>query len=212
MDSYQYNLISDSEFLKVASSWWPNDDVFSLFKNPMYERYYVMWHYSKIMSSISGDFVECGVYNGSTANIMASHCKSTLHLIDSWEGISEIGKNDNPIYEDESFGWTNYKFKYELEKTKQNLSNYDNIKYYKGWIPEVLNINADIAFLHLDLDLYEPTKKSLEYFWDKVVEGGIVMSDFHDEVATGAAKATRDFFKGIKNIEILPTGKAIIKK
>jgi hypothetical protein len=212
MNSYQYNLGSDKEYFDVVSAWWPEDDVISLFKNPIYERYYVLWHYSKLMSFLPGDFLECGVYNGSTANIMALNCKTKLHLIDSWEGLSELGLHDNPIYEDTNFGWEHYKFHYDLKQTKQNLKKYDNIEYYKGWIPEVLNLDVKISLLHLDLDLYQPTKDSLEYFWDSIVDGGMIICDSHSQVATGALKATKDFFINLRNIKVLPTGQVIIQK
>ncbi|MEI6586647.1 MAG: TylF/MycF/NovP-related O-methyltransferase [Sediminibacterium sp.] len=212
MNSYQYNPELDKDFFQVISDWWPNDDVSLLFKNPMYDRYYIMWKYSKLISTLEGDFVECGVYNGSTANIMATNCNNTLHLFDSWEGLSELGPYDNAIYEDLTFGFTDYKFKYEFKKTKQNLIKHDNIKYYKGWIPKVLNLDTKISFLHLDLDLYQPTKDCLEYFWEKIIDGGIVLCDLHNEVSTGASKATKDFFSNLRDIKVLSTGQAIIKK
>lgn len=202
----------DPEFLEIFNSWWEEYGGDTLIAtNPWYERYYILWQYAKELSSLEGDFVECGAYNGSSSQFMAEECKTTLHLIDSWEGLSENGEYDNPIYDATNNSWV-YKFKTDLESTKDNLKKYTNIEYHKGWIPEVLTLDTKISLLNLDLDLYQPTKDCLEYFWDKVVDGGVVISDFHDGVATGAEKATRDFFKNIRDIEVLPTGKAIIIK
>jgi hypothetical protein len=49
-----------------------------------------------------GDFVECGSYNGFSAKILAANCKQTLHLFDSWQGISKLSEFDNKYYETKS--------------------------------------------------------------------------------------------------------------
>lgn len=174
---------------------------------PRHQRHHIRYYYAKLASNLNGDFVECGVYNGESVYIITDFCKTNFHLFDSWEGVSELGEFDGDTYK-------TYKWIASQEETQELLKDYNNIKYYKGWIPsrfdEVKNIH--ISFLHLDLDLYEPTKQSLEHLWDKMVPGGIVLSDFHDGFATGAEKATRDFFAGIRDIEVLPTGVAVIIK
>ena len=197
----------DPKFIEIFNPWWKEYGGETLLTtNPWYERYYILWQYAKELSSLDGDFVECGAYNGSESQFMAEECKTTLHLIDSWEGLSEIGEYDNPWYEEN-------RFIANLEEIKHNLKEHENVKYYKGWIPEVLlDVDTKISLLSLDLDLYQPTKDSLEYFWDKIVDGGVVICDFHDDMAWGAIKATTDFFENLRDIQVLPTGKAIIVK
>jgi hypothetical protein len=203
----QYPSDIDPEFIKIFKERWKDHDGEQLLQSNMwYERYYILWQYAKGLSSLDGDFVECGTYSGSDAKFLATECKTTLHLIDSFEGLSEVGEYDNPWYEEN-------KFIANLEELKETLKSHKNVKYYKGWVPDVLsNIDTNISLLALDLDLYEPTKNCLEYFWDKVVDGGVVICDFHDDYAWGAEKATRDFFQDIRDIEVLATGKAIIIK
>lgn len=197
----------EKEFIDVFTQWFDKD----LLGKSFYERYYILWKYSGYASNLDGDFVEAGVYNGSSAIFMSNRCQTVLHLIDSWEGLSQLQKEDNPIYDQDDNTWMP-RFNIPIELVKDNLKICSNLKYHKGWIPDVLNLDIKISLLHLDLDLYQPTKDCLEYFWDKVVPGGIIVSDLHDEVAWGASKATKDFFKDIKEINFLPTGKAIIKK
>jgi len=48
--------------------------------------------------------------------------------------------------------------------------------------------------LHLDLDVYEPTKFILEKLYNKVSKGGIILIDDYGQVP-GATKATNNFFK-----------------
>jgi hypothetical protein len=49
--------------------------------------------------------------------------------------------------------------------------------------------------LHIDVDVYEPTRVILESLWDRVVCGGIVMLDDYGTVA-GETKAVDEFFSG----------------
>jgi hypothetical protein len=159
------------------------------------------------LSIPDGDFVECGSWTGSSAEKLAKHCKKDLHLFDSWEGLSEVGEFDNPIYKE--LTW-----KSEIDVCKNVLSEYKNIYFYKGWIPSRFNEIKDrpIALLHLDLSLYQPTKDSLEFFWDKVIPGGWVITNFHEGFSYGAEKAVRDFFNGITEIELKAQGICLIKK
>ena len=135
-----------------------------------------------------GDFVECGVYYGVSARVLAENCKGTLHLFDSWQGIPELSEFDNEFYN------TN-KWIYDLEDTKKNLSQFDNIKYYKGWYPERFNeLSTPISLLHIDASLYMSTKLCLEYFYPKLINGGYLIVNFHNDISLGAKKAVLEMF------------------
>ena len=69
-------------------------------------------------------------------------------------------------------------------------------------IPEFLAANRSkkISLLHIDVDVYEPTKIILENLWDKVVKGGILVLDDYGTVE-GETKAVDEFFAG-QNITI----------
>jgi hypothetical protein len=51
---------------------------------------------------------------------------------------------------------------------------------------------ARIALLHLDVDVYEPTKFALETLWSRVVPGGLVVIDDYNAVE-GATRAVDEF-------------------
>ncbi len=65
-------------------------------------------------------------------------------------------------------------------------------KYFKD------NPCTKISFLHLDMDVYEPTLFALEQCWDRIVNGGIVMIDDYNAVF-GATKAVDEFLPKIGN-------------
>jgi hypothetical protein len=72
----------------------------------------------------------------------------------------------------------------------------DRINLMKGWFNEILpRYDGRIALLHLDCDLYESYKLSLEELYDKVQPGGVIMFDeYNDDRWPGATKAINEFF------------------
>lgn len=156
---------------------------------------------AKKASLLNGDFVECGVWIGTSAKVLAEECNSTVHLFDSWEGVSKLTGFDNELYE--TLNW-----KADLEIVKINLSYFDNVLFYKGWIPSRFNeiSNVDISLLHIDCSLYEPTRDSLEFMWDRIVPGGYVICNTHEGLSTGPEKAVREFFAGKAELVEYPMG------
>lgn len=76
--------------------------------------------------------------------------------------------------------------------------NYDEeyIHFYEGWFQDTFPRHSQkikkISILRLDGDWYESTKVSLEYFYDKVQEGGIVIIDDYGSYE-GCRKAVDEF-------------------
>lgn len=91
--------------------------------------------------------------------------------------------------------------KAELEKQlkEQNLDNL--VDLVEGnvmkTIPDYVSKNPElrIALLHLDVDVYEPTKIALEYLFPRMVNNGIVVLDNYG-IFHGENKAVEEYFKG----------------
>jgi len=89
------------------------------------------------------------------------------------------------------------------EKLKYHqISDFDisRVEFIKGFIPDslVLFNGVGISLLNCDLDLYKPTKDTLNFFWPYIVSGGVVMLDEYDigndqEKWPGAKKAIDEF-------------------
>jgi hypothetical protein len=65
-------------------------------------------------------------------------------------------------------------------------------------IPKFLHDNPGlrISLLHLDVDLYEPTKRALELLYPHVVKGGIVVFDEYGFIPwEGESKAAEEYFE-----------------
>lgn len=174
-------------------------------RNPMYERLFILWSAAKHASALEGDFVECGVYAGFTSYFMAKQCKTKIHLFDSWEGITDFTEHDNEYYKENPF-------KIDMSHAVNTMANFSNTVFHKGEFPFEFDQLEKISLLHIDVDNYNPTKICLEQLWDKVVPGGVVIVDFHDSFASGAEKATKEFFEGMRELIMFRTGKALIVK
>lgn len=63
--------------------------------------------------------------------------------------------------------------------------------------------NLKLSLIHIDVDVYEPSKLILELLWDKLEVGGILMLDDYGTVE-GETKAVDEFFAGKAKINNLP--------
>jgi hypothetical protein len=102
----------------------------------------------------------------------------------------------------------------ELQSLLQRQALDKNVEIIKGDILQTVDSYLDkspqlkISLLHIDVDLYEPTKHILEKFYDRVVKGGIIILDDYGAFA-GANKAVDDFFDRKREINKLPFSNAI---
>ena len=209
MESYLSRWTDDQDFVKLHNDYNLICNIHNVMDNAMYARIYILRQLAKQQSIINPylDFAECGVYAGMTMFFTSEFCDKTFIGIDSWEGVSEPGEFDTEYFK-------TVKLKSEFAWAKNNLSRYSNVLLKKGWIPEVFDEveESKYSFVHIDVDLYEPTKKSIEYFWPKLVSGGVLIcDDYGSYKTTGARKAVDDYFEK-HNILELPTGQAIIWK
>ncbi len=175
-----------------------------------------------IKNGVEGDFVECGVWKGHSAYIIATYINNhsrNFHIFDSFEGgLSEKSIEDKIDCQSKS---TEIKeseiFKSEEIQVSKTLKEFPFIKIYKGWIPERFDEVAKnhFAFIHLDVDLYEPTLDSLRFFWDRLSVGGIIVcDDYGSSQFPGAKKAVDEFLKN-KNPALfyeVPLGGCFIRK
>lgn len=135
---------------------------------------------------IPGDMAEAGVFRGGTAAIMlgASPGKK-LHLFDTFSGLPH---GDKQFSAGEYCG--------SLADVRSNLAKWsDRIVLYPGLFPDSAPQNESLrfSFVHLDLDLHASTLHALEWFWPRMVEGGVLLS--HDyPYSEGVVRAFEEFF------------------
>jgi O-methyltransferase len=181
------------------------------------DRRYFMFNLMSRQKKVPGDTADIGVRFGSSSFFILSGLNDPArphHVFDSFEGLSE------PTAEDSAGGqktqWTKGKLAVDESVTRKNLSMFQNVHYYKGWIPDRYPDVADRRFslIHIDVDLYQPTKDSLEFFYDRVNPGGVIISDDYGVAScVGARKAVDEFFAGKPETVVnIPTGQCLIVK
>ena len=180
-------------------------------------------------TNIEGDIAECGCWNGNSTigfskiiNLTKTKDK-TFYVFDSFEGLSDFSTEDKTkkvtLKEEEKL---KKHFSADFEKVKERLLPYKFVNIFKGWIPDIFqeaNIQDNkFAFVHIDVDLFEPTYESVKYFFPKLSPGGVLIcDDYGSEIFPGATLAIDQFLNSIDDKEILsktsgPAGGIIIIK
>jgi hypothetical protein len=168
----------------------------------------------KNILDIPGEVLEFGVYKG-TSIVRLLSFRNLLETEYSRKviGFDVFGKFPNNLMLDSDKQFVE---RFENEGgdgiSKTELESHLNEKGFKNFsliegnildtLPEYINKNPHlkISLLHIDVDVYEPTKVILTTLWDRIVKGGILMLDDYGAVA-GETKAVDEFF-ACQNIQI----------
>lgn len=168
------------------------------------DRYFYFKDMVDKVQQVEGDIVECGVSIGHGALLFTLFSDyigtpRTYYGFDSFEGFPDpIAKDEITPIKGKGF-WANppetvLKVLHDGRLGEEIVR--ERIRLKKGWFDKTLpEYQGRIALLHLDCDLYESYKLSLETLYDKVQPGGIIMFDeYHDTRWPGATKAIDEFF------------------
>ncbi|CEP95471.1 TylF/MycF/NovP-related O-methyltransferase [Paraclostridium sordellii] len=162
--------------------------------------------YKKIVN-IPGEILEFGVYKGASIIRFATYREllenTYSRKIIGFDIFGEFPKTDNDddnkfIQRFEEQGGNGIS-KEALEDFIKN-KNINNIELIKGNVFDTLdeflekNKQIKISLLHLDLDVYKPTKFILEKLYERMVPGGIIVFDDYGTVK-GATDAIDEFLK-----------------
>ena len=112
-------------------------------------------------------YLEFGVYKGTSANFFSEHVKN-LYAFDSFEGLREDWKGVRP------------KGSFNLKKKIPKLNS--NVHPIVGWVEDTLDDfleqhNPKINFVHMDMDLYNPTKFTLQKIKPFLINKSIILFD-----------------------------------
>ena len=173
----------------------------------------------KIITNLPGDVLEFGIYKGvSFVQLLSFRELLENNYSRKIIGFDMFGKFPNNLllesdkkfvkrFENEG-GYGICKDVLDNHLRNKGFSNYYLIE---GNILETLpkfikeNPALKISLLHIDVDVFEPTKIILENLWDRIVIGGILMLDDYGTVE-GETMAVDNFIDAQNlNIEILKT-------
>ena len=147
---------------------------------------------------IPGAIVECGVYRGGSAAVMAagSRGRRDVHLFDSFQGLPPPGEKDGRLaHEQFHQGWCAADVEQVRALLRRQLSA-DRLHVHPGWFHETLPHARipQIALLHIDADWYDSVLLCLRTFYDAVSPRGFVVLDDYGRWE-GCTRATNDFLE-----------------
>jgi hypothetical protein len=176
-------------------------------------------------SKIPGDFVECGVNRGFMSSAIMEYLDwdsldKTFYLLDTYEGLDEhaitppeldggaMARNDAAL----ASGF----YVQDVEAVRANFAQWDKVRIIKGPIPNTLSRveSPNVSYLHLDMNTSLPEVAALEFFWDRLAPGAVVLLDDYAYRGYEPQKRAMDAVAVEKEVAIasLPTGQGLLVK
>jgi O-methyltransferase len=181
-------------------------------------RVHVLCWAAKHASKLAGDFVDCGVYTGFCTRAIIHYTDfeklgKTYWLFDTFGGMDARYSTEYEMLRDKKLGYKESGNLYEqVKKTFTPFS----AKLVKGPIPDTLAeaTMSKISFLSVDMNSVQPEVAALEFFWDKLVSGGMIVLDDYGYPGCIEQKLAHDAFARSKGVEVLslPTCQGLIIK
>jgi len=180
-------------------------------------RFYMLYQNVEhvLAGGIQGDLVELGVYKGNSAAVLARLARRfdrRLYLFDTFTGFDDRDLGNNPLDSERPFTDTS------LEAVQRLIGDH-KVTYVSGYFPDSargMQLPEKVAVLHLDCDLYGPTKQGLEHFYSRMAPGGIiVLHDYSSGYWPGVTQAADEFFDERPEKPVLipdKSGSAVIRK
>ena len=179
----------------------------------------ILWAASHCIK-IPGDFVECGTNKGGFAKAIINYVDlqsagKNFYLLDTFEGLaaSLFTEEEKTAGRKEHFENV-YQSCYE--EVLQTFAPFPYVKIVKGMVPDTLvKVNSEqIAFLSVDMNSIVPEVAALNYFWDKLANGGMIVLDDYAYVTCDLQYKAHNEWAKSKGIKILtlPTGQGLIVK
>ena len=131
------------------------------------------WHnlhlYAMEQAKVNGLFLEFGVKKGETIHEIAAMTSNVVHGFDTFQGLPE--------------DWTGtILMKGRFNKGGKLPKVPENVRLHPGWFNESLpefkkQYLDDIAYMHIDCDLYSSTRTIFEQLADRIVPGTVIVFD-----------------------------------
>jgi hypothetical protein len=162
-------------------------------------------------AKMGANMAEVGVYAGASARLIreCDPAGRPLHLFDTFAGLPETAEGD-VAYQHGRF--EKGQFACSLDSVRTYLQDCENVSFHEGLFPTTAEpvAQADFSFVHSDVDLHESTRSVLEFFYGRMVPGGIILT--HDYASSaGVHRVWQAFFQDKREPIIeLPGNQAMV--
>ncbi len=175
-------------------------------------------------AGVEGLVAECGVYRGLSAYTLCSYLRQEndsftgagFHVFDSFEGISEPTPADELEAGSRLGDLPRGKgiLSASLATVQEALKEFPGIGFHKGWIPAsfVGAPEGPYRFVHLDVDLHDPIRDSLEFFHPRLAPGGVIVCDDFGSLRWPGVEVAVRAFCAAGSVAVLPlaSGQAVV--
>lgn len=179
----------------------------------------ILWAANQCLH-VEGDFVECGTNKGGFARAIVEYLDlvktdKIFYLLDTFEGLA-----DELLTDKEKAAGKKEHFEKEYtdcyNEVVQTFKDFPFVKIVKGMVPDTLAqvLSNKVAFLSIDMNCIAPEIAALNYFWDKLSTGGMIVLDDYAYVTCDLQYEAHNAWAAEKGIKILslPTGQGLIVK
>lgn len=188
-------------------AWWKNERFneylsrFDELDGLASDRHWMLAQLCRLVHDVPGDTAECGSFRGASSYLicLANRGRQRVHhVFDSFEGLSTPGPRDGS-------NWKHGEMAVPLDRVKQALDGLGPVQYHKGWIPERFHEVDDrtFSFVHVDVDLEQPTIDSVRFFYERLAPGGILLCDDYGFASCPAVAPAIDAFLADKPEKII---------
>ena len=181
------------------------------------DRCHILFDLARQALELGGAWIECGVYQGGTAMILATVLRESglnipLHLFDTFQGMPETDPKLD-IHQKGDFSNT------DIQSVKDRLRSVNDeqvIEFHPGLIPDTFPALAlgRISLAHIDVDIFKSTFDCCEFIYPRLVPGGFLLfDDYGFPRCPGAKKAVDEYFSHTPETPtILSTRQALVTK
>lgn len=191
----------------------------------VFARHIALYEIFKKVIDVQGDIVECGVSWGGalmhfaqmSAVLEPVNFQRRIWGFDTFSGFVDIAKEDRKAVEASTEMRPNGFAADSFDDLKRSIALYDRNRFV-GHIPKVTLIKGDasqtipgfleknphtvVSLLHLDFDLYQPTKVAIEAFLPRMPKGAVIIFDeLNNQTWPGETVAVHEVI-GIRNLKI----------
>lgn len=159
---------------------------------------------------LQGDFVECGAYTGVGIKTVIDYLGGVefpkmFWGYDMFEHDPSMLNHAMPEHGEGLY-----------ERIKNKFAAYPQVRLIKGFIPNVFENNCPdrIAYLHIDLNQAPAEVAALDYLFDRMVPGGILILDDYEWSTYRPQKIAEDQWFEARHYRVmpLPTGQGLVIK
>lgn len=156
------------------------------------DRHRRLWELAR--AAPPGASAEVGVFRGAGSFIICdARPEGEHHCFDSFAGLSPPDPPDRVGLLPSA--WPAGEFRADESIPRANLRGFgDRVHFWPGWIPTRFHKVCCVrwAFVHIDVDFWQPTRDSICFFGEAMAPGGIIVSDDYGSPRCPGARCALD--------------------